>query len=197
MSLYNAEISAGSLLLLESKRIAALLLGQPDEAAWVHAIEIENILQKKTPATARRQARLIRRRLSTLDAAGWKLIAERESEVTNQLLLAAAVKHSQLLGDFMRNVYASCQRRLEPSIVPTDWEDFLTECAHQDPAVTKWSDTTKAKLFQVIVRILAETKYLVSAKTMQLSPRALHPVVRRYLHDRNENYALDCMERSK
>ena len=197
MSLYNAEISAGSLLLLESKRIAALLLVQPDEAAWVHAIEIENILQKKTPATARRQARLIRRRLSTLDAAGWKLIAERESEVTNQLLLAAAVKHSQLLGDFMRNVYASCQRRLEPSIAPTDWEDFLTECAHQDPAVTNWSDTTKAKLFQVIVRILAETKYLVSAKTMQLSPRALHPVVRRYLHDRNENYALDCMERSK
>ena len=197
MSLYNAEISAGSLLLLESKRIAALLLGQPDEAAWVHAIEIENILQKKTPATARRQARLIRRRLSTLDAAGWKLIAERESEVTNQLLLAAAVKHSQLLGDFMRNVYASCQRRLEPSIGPTDWEDFLTECAHQDPAVTNWSDTTKAKLFQVIVRILAETKYLVNAKTMQLSPRALHPVVRRYLHDRNENYALDCLERSK
>ena len=197
MSLYNAEISAGSLLLLESKRIAALLLVQPDEVAWVHAIEIENILQKKTPATARRQARLIRRRLSTLDAAGWKLIAERESEVTNQLLLAAAVKHSQLLGDFMRNVYASCQRRLEPSIVPTDWEDFLTECAHQDPAVTNWSDTTKAKLFQVIVRILAETKYLVTAKTMQLSPRALHPVVRRYLHDRNENYALDCLERSK
>ena len=165
--------------------------------AWVHAIEIENILQKKTPATARRQARLIRRRLSTLDAAGWKLIAERESEVTNQLLLAAAVKHSQLLGDFMRNVYASCQRRLEPSIAPSDWEDFLTECAHQDPAVTNWSDKTKAKLFQVIVRILAETKYLVSAKTMQLSPRALHPVARRYLHDRNENYALDCMERSK
>ena len=66
MSLYNAEISAGSLLLLESKRIATLLLGQPDEAAWVHAIEIENILQKKTPATARRQARLIRRRLPVL-----------------------------------------------------------------------------------------------------------------------------------
>ena len=74
MSLYNAEILAGSLLLLESKRIAALLLGQPDEAAWVHAIEIENILQKKTPATARRQARLIRRRLSTLDEAGKSLL---------------------------------------------------------------------------------------------------------------------------
>ena len=56
---YNAEISAGSLLPLESRRIAALLLTDPDDAAWRHAIEVENILQKKTPATARRQATLI------------------------------------------------------------------------------------------------------------------------------------------
>lgn len=182
---------------LESKRVASLLLTQPDETAWEYAIDIENILQKKTPATARRQATLIRKRLSTLDAVGWKLIAERESEVANQLLLAAAIKHSHLLGDFMRNVYASHQRRLEPSIVSSDWEDFLTECSHQDPAVSNWSDSTKAKLFQVIVRILAEAKYLVSAKTMTLSPRALHPAARRYLHDRHENYALDCLERSK
>ena len=82
MSLFNTEKSAGSQLLLESKRSAALLVVQPDEAAWIHAIEIENILQKKSPATARRQARLIRRRLSTLDAAGWKLIAEREPSTT-------------------------------------------------------------------------------------------------------------------
>ena len=68
MTRYNAEISAGSLLPLESRRIAALLLTQPDAAAWQHAIEVENILQKKTPATARCQARLLQRRLTTLDA---------------------------------------------------------------------------------------------------------------------------------
>ena len=52
---YNAEISAGSLMPLESKRVAALLLTKPDEAAWLDAIEVQNILQKKTPATARRR----------------------------------------------------------------------------------------------------------------------------------------------
>ena len=68
MPLYNAEISAGSLMPSESRRVAALLLTHPNEAAWQHAIEVENILQKKTVATARRQATLLRRRLSTLDA---------------------------------------------------------------------------------------------------------------------------------
>lgn len=47
MNRYNAKISAGSLLPLESRRIAQLLLVSPDAAAWLHAIETENLLQKK------------------------------------------------------------------------------------------------------------------------------------------------------
>lgn len=195
MTRYNAEISAGSLLPLESRRIAKLLLSDPDQAAWLYAIETENILQKKTPATARRQATLLRRRLTTLDAQAWKMMAERESEVVIQLLLAAAVKHSQLLGDFMRNIYADRQRRLDPSLAPSDWQDFLSECAHHDAAVADWSDSTKAKLFQVIVRILAEAKYLATTRSMKLTPQFLHPDVQRYLSTHHETYVLDCLER--
>ena len=193
---YNAEISAGSLLPLESRRIAALLLTDPDDAAWRHAIEVENILQKKTPATARRQATLIRKRLNTLDAAGWTLMVEGEHEVATQLLLAAAVKHSHLLGDFLLKVYAHRQRRMEPSLAPVDWHDFLAECAHHDPAVAGWSESTRAKLFQVIVRILVEAKYLQNARSMKLTPRSLHPDVRRYLAARHETSVLDCLERA-
>lgn len=179
----------------ESRRIAALLLTNPDDTDWLRAIEVDNILQKKTTATARRQARLIQRRLTTLDDQAWNMISERESEVVNQLLLAAAVKHSHLLGDFLRTVYADRQRRLEVALSSLDWQDFLVECAHHDAAVTAWSASTRVKLFQVIVRILVEAKYLENSRSMQLTPQHLHPDVRRYLHARNENYALDCLER--
>lgn len=194
---YNAEISAGSLMPTESRRIATLLLSSPDESQWKLAVETENILQKKTPATARRQATLLRKRLTTLDASAWRKIAERENEVVIQLLLAAAVKHSHLLGDFMSKVYADRQRRLEVSLAPSDWHDFLTECSHHDPAVATWTDSTRAKLFQVIVRILVEAKYLENARSMKLTPRSLHPDVRRYLVAHHETYVLDCLERAK
>jgi hypothetical protein len=197
MTRYNAEISAGSLLPLESRRIATLLLSSPDSNAWLHAIKIENILQKNTPATARRQANLLRRRLTTLDAQAWKMIAERESEVVIQLLLAAAIKHSQLLGDFMRKVYGDRQRRLELALVSSDWQNFLAECAHHDAAVTNWSDSTKNKLYQVILRILTEAKYLQSTRSRRLTPQSLHPDVRNYLSTHNEIYVLDCLERVK
>ncbi len=180
---------------LESKRIAALLLTKPDADTWKKAIEVENILQKDTAGTAKRQAKLIKKRLETLDPAAWKLITQKDSEVTNQLLFAAAIKENKLLGDFVRSVYVSRQKKLEPSIASNDWEDFLIECAHHDPSVSTWNENTKRKVLNGIARILVEAKYLVDRKTMKLSPQSLHPVVRTYLIERKEKYVLECLER--
>jgi len=197
MPIYNAELSRGALMPLESKRIATLLLTDPDDKAWAHAIETENILQKNTVFTANRQANLIRKRLMTLDATAWKLINKPDSEVTNQLLFAAAIKHSKLLGDFMCNVYTNRQRKLETNLTPLNWEDFLTECAHRDSTVADWNDSTKLKIYNCIKRILLEAKYLVDRNSMIISPRALHPLVKKYLLDRDEAYVIDCLERVK
>jgi len=193
-SIYNAEISAGSLMLPESRRVARFMLTQPDRATWFDTLRTENILQKKSPATARRQARLIRNRLETLDEQAWQLVAEGEQELALQILLAASVKHSRLLGDFMRDVVAGHVRRFEESLVPSDWEAFLADCIQRDPAVAGWSDTTKAKLLQVVLRILAEARYLESTRSLHLTPPLLHPEAQRYLKSRSEAAVLAAME---
>lgn len=197
MGMYNAEISAGSLMLPESRRIARLRMGNPTEAEWADALRGENVLQKKTPATARRQARLIRNRLETLDQEGWQLIAEGDKEMATQLLLAASIRHSRLLGDFLHDVYAQHLRRLEHSLSPRSWEAFITECAHRDPAVAEWADSTKRKLFQVIVRILAEAGYLDSTRKMNLTPPMLHPNVVTYLKRLGDTQTLASMEQAR
>ena len=191
---YSADISAGSLMLPESRRVAEVLLTLPDRDAWVQAIEQDNILQKKSPASARRQARLIRKRLEQLDGEGWRLVAEGERELALQMLLAAAIKHSQLLDDFLREVVAGHVRRMEDVLSPKDWESFLADCAQRDASVAEWSATTKAKLFQVILRILAEARYLQSTRSRKLTLPLLHPEVLRYLHGRSEGRVLAAME---
>ena len=118
IGIYNAEISAGSLMLPESRRVARLLLTHPTKEQWFQALKVDNVLQKKSPATARRQARLIRNRLDTLEHEAWSLIAEGSQEVATQLLFAAAIKHSRVLADFLRDVYAGHLRRLEQNISP-------------------------------------------------------------------------------
>lgn len=193
-SLYNAEISAGSLMLPESRRVARFMLTQPDRATWFETLKTENILQKKSPATARRQARLIRNRLETLDEEAWQLVAEGEQEIALQILLAASIKHSRLLGDFMRDVVAGHLRRLEETLIVSDWDAFLADCMQRDPALAAWSDSTKAKLLQVVLRMLAEARYLESTRSLRLTPPLLHPEVQRYLKSRSEAAVLAAME---
>jgi hypothetical protein len=178
--MFNAEISAGSLLLPESRRLARLLRTKPTPGAWDAALYEENLLQKK-PATAKRQATLIRKRLETLDAEAWNLIADGEAETASQLLLAGAIRHSSLLGEFLRTVYGPALQRLDAQLTPVVWESFLTDCAQQDPAVGQWATSTRTKLYQVVMRILAESKYLASTRQPLLTPPMLHPVVKQQL----------------
>lgn len=193
-SIYNAEIVAGSLMLPESRRLAALLLARPTAAEWSQALKSENILQKKTPATARRHARLIRNRLEQLTEDGWRMIAEGDSEVALQMLLVAAVKHSRLLGDFMRDVLGHHIRSFQDALSRKDWDDFFTECMHRDVQVAGWSQTTRAKLHQVILRILRETGYIDSTRRPRLSRVFLHAEVKSYLARYSEKYARTCMD---
>jgi hypothetical protein len=198
MGRYNAEISAGSLMLPESRRIAKLLLDHPTNEQWADALNVDNILQKKTPATARRQARLIRNRLDTLEDVAWERIAEGTNEVAIQLLLAAAVKHSKVLADFLAEVYAGHLRRFETQISPLkDWESFLADCVQRDPDAGNFSDTTKAKMLQVILRILAESKYIESTRTLRITPPHLHPDVVAYLKHHGESAVLSVMDHSR
>lgn len=197
MPLYHAQSSAGSLMITESRRIAKLLLQKPDEAAWAHAIKVENILQKQSPVTAHRQARLIRKRLELIDDEGLKLIAADITEVSTQMLLLAAIRHSRLLGDFMIDIYRGQLRKLESVLDVRLWDSFLHECEQRDPSVLEWTPVTRAKLLQVTLRTLAEAKYLDSTRSLRMTPPLLHPRVLAYLARHKDHYAREAMEQLK
>lgn len=181
-------------MLPESRIIVGLLLQRLDDAAWQHALRVDNVLQKSAPATAVRQARLIRLRLESIDASVWSVIRDGDKEMATQLLFAAALKHSELLKDFLREVVADHVRRLEHSLSVNAWEPFLHDCAARDPVVASWSTSTRKKLLQVIIRILAEARYLESARTLRLLPPHLHPAVRQALLAAGEGQIVPIME---
>lgn len=101
---YRADITAGSLKVAESRVIADLLLKQADDDAWKAALREENVLQTRSPKTADRLSILIRGRLETMNADLWTLVKDGNSTVATHACLAAAVKHSALLADFLELV---------------------------------------------------------------------------------------------
>src|SRR5260370_8984232 len=70
---YRADITAGSLKVTESRRIADLLLHKVDNDHWINAAVERNILQPRNPASAQRLPRLIRSRLATMAPPTWNL----------------------------------------------------------------------------------------------------------------------------
>lgn len=192
--IYNGEIVAGSLLVNESRKIARLLIQKAIPEQWDHAITVENILQKRTLVAAKRQARLIKNRLSLMKPALWLMVDKGSADLAAQALLAAAIKHSRLVGDFMDTVIRSHWQTFAKKVSVKDFTDFLETCAQIDPGIEHWTGSTRAKLKQVVFRILAEAKYIENTRSLMLLPVSVIPDIRRYLVENSEDYILRCME---
>lgn len=196
IGVYNGEIVAGSLLFKESKVLAKLLLEDCSDGVLQQKLFLDNILQKRSQATIKRQATLIKKRLSTLYPDAWKLIVDGSVDVANQLLLIAAIKHSRLLGDFLLKIVKGHISLFNNQITMRDWEKFIEECSLIEPQVSNWSETTQKKLRQVIFRILAEAKIIDTTRSLKILPFFLQPEVKRLLVKNNEDYVIKCLELS-
>ncbi|MBW2366280.1 MAG: DUF1819 family protein [Deltaproteobacteria bacterium] len=191
---YSGDIVAGSLLIAESRKIAQLLLEGVDKNAWHRAIVIENILQKRSPVAAKRQARLIKNRLILMKPDLWELVHKGESDVSIQALLAAAIKHSRLLGDFLNQVVHEHWRTFKPEINVNDWKHFFENCSHADPQILKWTESTRSKLKQIVFRILTESNYIDGTRPGQIQSVTVLPKIKQYLTRNSEDYVLHCMQ---
>ena len=109
---YSTTITSGSLKVAESRIIAGLLLKGTDD--WRAEILEQNVLQTRSPETAKRLSRLLRARLKLMRPELWEMVRDGSTPVATHACLAAAVKHSALLGDFLDIVVREQYRLFEP-----------------------------------------------------------------------------------
>ena len=125
---YNANLVKASLKLEESRVIAALLLQGVDEAQWRQAILVDNVLQKRSPSTANTFAVFIRQRLGLMTPALWEIVRDGANMVATQAVLAATVKHSRLLGDFLDSTVRERMRLFKTALTRKDWDEYVEGC---------------------------------------------------------------------
>ncbi len=192
--IYNAHITAGSLLVRESRAIAALLLQEPTPEQWRQAIVVDNILQKSAPSSSMRMATLLRQRLKSMPPEFLEPVVNSSRDVTLQLLLASAIKQSRILADFMLRVAQARHREFARQLQRRDWDHFLEECRQLDPTIALWSASTQNKMREVVFRILAEAGYLENSRSCVLQPVSILPEVRTFLEQHHEFHLLNCLD---
>jgi hypothetical protein len=191
---YRADITAGALKVPESRIIADLLLRGLDETGWKEAIYGQNVLQTRSPKTAARLTLLLRGRLALMQAELWTLVRDGFGTVATQACLAAAVKHSALLGDFLDLVVREQYTRYAKALSNTVWDDYLLDCRGRDPEMPQWSAATMDRLRSSVFQILAQAGYIANTRTLTLQPVYLASPVLDYLTAHQEHYVLRCIQ---
>lgn len=191
---YRADITAGALKLPESRLIADLLLRGVDADGWKDAIVTRNVLQARSPETALRLTRLIRARLETMGPELWSLVRDGSGDVATHAVLAAAVKDSHLLGDFLATVVSEQYRTFSTELSSRLFTEYLDGCRGRDPLMPQWNESTRRRLRSSVFQILAQAGYIESTRSLRLQRVHIADQVLHYLKAYNEAYVLRCIQ---
>lgn len=191
---YRADITAGALKLPESRLIADLLLRGVDAEGWKDAILLRNVLQARRPETALRLTRLIRTRLETMGPGLWSLVRDGRGDVATHAVLAATVKDSHLLGDFLTTVVSEQYRKFSTELSPRLFTEYLDGCRGRDPLMPQWNESTRRRLRSSVFQILAQAGYIESTRSLRLQRVHIADQVLHYLKAHNEAYVLRCIQ---
>jgi Putative inner membrane protein (DUF1819) len=191
---YRATITAGALKVSESRIIADLLLREVDDGGWKDAIVHRNVLQTRSPATAKRLTNLIRGRMATMGPELWRMVRDGKGSVVTHAVLAAAVKHSPLLGDFLDLVVREQYQKFGRVLTNKMWEDYLDGCQGRDPDMPLWRESTRKRLRSSVFQTLAQAGYIENSRNLKLQTNHIAERVLRYLKANDEEYVLRCIK---
>jgi hypothetical protein len=190
---YDSDLGGGSLQVRDCRVIAELLLANADEVEWKRAIQGDNRLQKRSPATAMRQARALRQRLERLDQPFWRALRDGDDELATQVAFVAALERNLLLVEFLETVVQDAFMLRAENLAQYQWTDFLEDRSHRDPAISDWTESSKKKMGQVVFRILTEVGLLQSTRSLRLQHMLVRPEVKVLLEDSRRYRIKACL----
>jgi hypothetical protein len=191
--MYQSDLSAGSLLVSESKTLAAMVLQGMGRAEISEKILKENVLQKRSPQYSKKLAGAILDRLDRADTSVLRLVAG-DRQLAAQVLLSLNLIRSQLLLDFFVLGLADEYRLGHDKLENPVWNRFVEGCISRDPSVQAWSAATLETMRKVIFRILVEAGYLENTRTRRLQKVFIRPEVTEYLTANHQKPILKAMQ---
>ena len=191
---YLGDLNGGSLLVTESRVIAEIQLRKLAEKEWKQLIVEDNVLQKKSPQTALRFAKVIRNRLNLMSEHFINVLLEVPDRAYIQLLMAAFMVQSPVIVDFMRECLAEARRTYKPDISSDAWLHFIEDRVKLFPDLSSYSDSTLKRMGSNVIKALVDTGYLSSTRQRQIQTVYLLPEVKAALIQINRQELIEVME---
>ena len=90
----------------------------------------------------------------------------------------------------MLTVIGAKYKSLDASFGKIDVNVFIIRLQEQDDWVATWSDSTIAKIKQILIKILVENEYLDSPRANRLNPVLISPILENAIRESGQELAL-------
>lgn len=169
---YSFSFITGALLAREATVFAGLLA---EGQKWTEAealVAEQNLLQMRKSSSRVRLVREIRHRMSTLNSEEIRFLASAPVREQTLLLFLAVCRHYEFVRDFVVEVLSTKVAALDRQIALSDYSRFVDGKAALHPEILALSDSSVAKIRQVLFRMLHEAGLIDSTRTLRITPPA-------------------------
>lgn len=179
---YSFSFITGALFTRETTVFAQLLA---QGKTWPEAeslVETQNLLQMRKASSRVRLVREIRHRLGTLSAEEIRFLASASLREQALLLFLAVCRHYHFVRDFVVEVLTTKVAALDHQIALSDYSRFVDAKSTLHPELLSLSDSSAAKIRQVLFRMLHEAGLIESTSTLRITPPAPNRALVRLIH---------------
>ncbi|MBU0673649.1 MAG: DUF1819 family protein [Proteobacteria bacterium] len=163
---YQMSFTTGGLFLHESLLAVDLYLLHRDWKKVRDLLLSGNLIQARTISSAQRVTREICQRLSLLTLEQLQLLFSGTTQERQGLLWVAVCKRYSFIKDFMTEIVRENFLRLNMVLHPSDYDMFFHDKEEWHDELARLSQTTKAKLRQVLHKIMHEAEILTKDDTI-------------------------------
>ncbi len=177
---YTARLTWEALLLFEMQITAHLIQEWKTMTEAKNEIMENNLYQYERPTAVIRRFPFIRRRLMILNENWWIDLFLKDSDNAKILALYSIYKDNNFFESVMQNIVGKKILDREYELYKNSIINLFPLMEENDLAVKKWTQKTRDKLCQVVLKILKESDLL---KDDRLTPLYIPFDVKTYLED--------------
>jgi predicted transcriptional regulator len=182
---YVLSFTAGSLMHYETEQVIALYDQYRD---WNHVKDLvvnDNIMQKGTISTRKREFAEIKRRLNDISDDEISFVSSATTDEIKLFCLILCCRVYKLLYEFIVEVVREKLLLFEYQIDNSDYENFIESKMLSSDKLQNISDLTRAKIKQVIFKILEQSTLIDSVKNKNIQKPYISTELEQIITDYN------------
>jgi hypothetical protein len=165
---YSLSFTAGSLMLYETEKLVLLYLEYNDWDKLRSLVVEDNILQKGTLSTRKREFIELKKRVEALSSEELNYFEDASSADIKYLVLLSCFKSYQFIFDFAAETIRNKLLLFDYQILNSDYESFFESKALLHENLNTISESTQKKIKQVVFKILEQSDIIDSVKNKNI-----------------------------